>query len=228
MPSTSSVTPGTKNRYSNRIRRSPRSRWRLCTRTPTAASTRRRPRLGAGTAGACAPELIWPWVYTGGLTVRKKVIGTAIPSSSTRGKHLPTSPIARLEGVIAAVPRGMVITYGQAATLAGFPGAARLTVRALRYGTGLPWHRVVGAGGRIALAGEDGREQRLRLEIEGVSFQGGRVRLDLHGWTPRTRTGSKPRPLVRGARGSRRAGGRPGSPDPDDDPDARWDVTRRG
>ena len=58
------------------------------------------------------------------------------------------------------------------AAVAGFPGAARLTVRALYRGTGLPWHRVVAAGGRIALTGEDGQEQRLRLRMEGVTFRG--------------------------------------------------------
>jgi methylated-DNA-protein-cysteine methyltransferase related protein len=95
------------------------------------------------------------------------------------------STLDRLRRVIASVPRGKVITYGQVASAAGFPGAARLTVRALYAGEGLPWHRVVAAGGRIALEGEDGREQRLRLRIEGVKFHGGRVRMDLHGWVPR-------------------------------------------
>lgn len=104
------------------------------------------------------------------------------PSFEGRG----VSTLARLRRVIARVPRGKVTTYGQVAEAAGFPGGARLTVRALQGGTGLPWHRVVGAGGRIALRGDDGREQRLRLEIEGVKFRGGRVRMDLHGWTPRT------------------------------------------
>jgi methylated-DNA-protein-cysteine methyltransferase related protein len=97
------------------------------------------------------------------------------------------SKLARLRHVIAGVPRGKVITYGQVAAAGGFPGAARLTVWALQRGEGLPWHRVVGAGGRIALPGEEGREQRLRLEIEGVKFRGGRVRMDLHNWTPRLR-----------------------------------------
>jgi methylated-DNA-protein-cysteine methyltransferase-like protein len=97
------------------------------------------------------------------------------------------STLARLRRVIASVPRGKVITYSQVAAVAGFPGAARLTVRALYGGTGLPWHRVVAAGGRIALTGEDGQEQRLRLRMEGVTFRGGRVRMDLHGWAPRAR-----------------------------------------
>jgi methylated-DNA-protein-cysteine methyltransferase related protein len=85
---------------------------------------------------------------------------------------------------VARVPRGRVITYGEAALAAGFPRGARLTVRALQGEPGLPWHRVVAAGGRIALAGEAGREQRLRLELEGVRFRRDRVRLDLHGWGP--------------------------------------------
>jgi methylated-DNA-protein-cysteine methyltransferase related protein len=87
--------------------------------------------------------------------------------------------------VIARVPRGKVITYGQVAEAAGFPRAARMTVRALQAETGLPWHRVVGADGRIALGGEEGQEQRLRLEMEGVQFRGGKVRMDLYGWSPR-------------------------------------------
>ena len=42
-----------------------------------------------------------------------------------------SSTLARLRYVIARVPRGRVITYGQVAKVAGFPGAARLAVRAL-------------------------------------------------------------------------------------------------
>lgn len=110
------------------------------------------------------------------------------------------STLARIRRVIAAVPRGKVITYGHAAAAAGFPGAPRLTVRALQNAEGLPWHRVVGAGGRIALPGEDGREQRLRLKMEGVTFRGNRVRMDLHDWVPKARRGTEhpaSRPSVR-------------------------------
>ncbi len=95
--------------------------------------------------------------------------------------------MGRLRRVIARVPRGKVITYGQAAKAAGIPRGARLTVAALRGGEALPWHRVVAAGGRIALSGVDGEEQRLRLKIEGVTFRRGRVRLDRHAWYPGAR-----------------------------------------
>jgi len=78
------------------------------------------------------------------------------------------------------IPRGQVSSYGAIAKAAGFPGAARQVVWALRSAQGLPWHRVVAAGGRIALPGESGMEQRFRLEAEGVHFSGSRVRMSEH------------------------------------------------
>ncbi len=37
---------------------------------------------------------------------------------------------------------------------------------------GLPWQRVLGAGGAIKLQGDNAMEQRFRLEAEGVTFRG--------------------------------------------------------
>jgi methylated-DNA-protein-cysteine methyltransferase-like protein len=79
------------------------------------------------------------------------------------------------------IPRGKVATYGQVARAAGHPGAARQVAWALHAAKGgLPWHRVVGAGGRILLPGSQGLEQRLRLEQEGVRFAGARIRMAQH------------------------------------------------
>ncbi len=78
------------------------------------------------------------------------------------------------------IPRGQVATYGDVAYAAGFPGAARQVVWALHSSRGLPWQRVVGAGGRILLTGEHGMEQRFRLEKEGVTFVGLRVNMKEH------------------------------------------------
>lgn len=83
----------------------------------------------------------------------------------------------RIRSMILKIPRGQVSTYGAIARAAGYPGAARQVVWALRQSHGLPWHRVVAAGGRIALPGESGMEQRFRLEAEGVRFSGPRVRM---------------------------------------------------
>ena len=83
----------------------------------------------------------------------------------------------RIRDIILKIPRGKVSTYGAVARAAGYPGAARQVVWALRQSRGLPWQRVVAAGGRIALPGEAGFEQRLRLEAEGVLFSGSKVRM---------------------------------------------------
>src|SRR5258708_39958053 len=83
----------------------------------------------------------------------------------------------RIRAVILKIPRGKVSSYGAVARAAGFPGAARQVVLTLRQSHGLPWHRVVASGGRIALPGELGFEQRFRLETEGVGFSGRRVRM---------------------------------------------------
>src|SRR5215469_14517485 len=83
----------------------------------------------------------------------------------------------KIHSVIRTIPRGKVSSYGAVAKAAGFPGAARQVVWALRGAFDLPWHRVVAAGGRIALPGEAGFDQRMRLETEGVLFAGSRVRM---------------------------------------------------
>ena len=87
---------------------------------------------------------------------------------------------ARIHAVIRKIPRGKVATYGDVAYAAGYPGAARQVVWALHASRGLPWQRVVGAGGKILLGGEYGFEQRMRLQQEGVEFAGLRVRMEQH------------------------------------------------
>src|SRR6266851_1370468 len=94
----------------------------------------------------------------------------------------------RIRATILKIPRGKVSTYGAIARAAGYPGAARQVVWALRRSQGVPWHRVVAAGGRIALPGEAGFEQRMRLESEGVPFSSSRVRMnDCEFMFPRSR-----------------------------------------
>ncbi len=90
--------------------------------------------------------------------------------------------LLRVERVIRAIPRGKVLTYGSVARAAGFQGAARMVARILRRGFGLPWQRVVGAGGQIKLTGDSAIEQRLRLEAEGVRFRGRKVDMKQCEW----------------------------------------------
>ena len=78
--------------------------------------------------------------------------------------------------VVSRIPRGRVATYGQVARLAGLPGQARLVgyaLSAVGVHSGIPWHRVVNAQGRISLrrgGSPGGTVQRLRLQREGVRF----------------------------------------------------------
>jgi methylated-DNA-protein-cysteine methyltransferase related protein len=87
---------------------------------------------------------------------------------------------AQIAATIRKIPRGKVSTYGAVARAAGFPGAARQVVGTLHSSVGLPWHRVLGAGGEIKLRGDSAIEQRLRLEAEGVRFRGRRVDMREH------------------------------------------------
>jgi methylated-DNA-protein-cysteine methyltransferase-like protein len=82
--------------------------------------------------------------------------------------------------VVAQLPRGSVSTYGDVARAAGLPGRARQAGYALKHlpaGMHLPWHRVVGAGGRIVFppGSRPYREQTERLRAEGVPVENGRV-----------------------------------------------------
>ncbi len=88
----------------------------------------------------------------------------------------------RIEAAIRSIPKGKVSTYGAIARAAGFPGAARLVARVLNRGFGLPWQRVLGAGGEIKLRGDSAIEQRLRLEAEGVRFRGRKVDMKQCEW----------------------------------------------
>jgi methylated-DNA-protein-cysteine methyltransferase-like protein len=88
--------------------------------------------------------------------------------------------LARIWRAVAAIPRGSVATYGSIAARAGLARRARLVGHALKVAPDelrLPWHRVVAAGGLIAFPAGSRlyREQRRRLQAEGVQVLRGRV-----------------------------------------------------
>jgi methylated-DNA-protein-cysteine methyltransferase related protein len=82
--------------------------------------------------------------------------------------------------VIASIPRGQISTYGDVARMAGLPRHARQTAYALRNipeGMNLPWHRVLGAGGKIVFPRDSKqyREQARLLTSEGVLIKDGKA-----------------------------------------------------
>jgi methylated-DNA-protein-cysteine methyltransferase-like protein len=96
----------------------------------------------------------------------------------------------RIWQVVMLIPPGKVATYGDVARHAGLPGAARRVGRALRglpEDTGIPWHRVVNAQGRISLPPGSAAQhaQKEKLRAEGVRFlDSRRLDLKLHRWLP--------------------------------------------
>lgn len=73
--------------------------------------------------------------------------------------------------IMARVPRGKVITYGDVAGFAGHANASRIVGGIAHYGSSeLPWHRLVNRFGGLAAGFHGGREvQQQLLEAEGVS-----------------------------------------------------------
>ena len=76
--------------------------------------------------------------------------------------------------VLQSLDPGEVVTYGEVAAQAGFPGAARAVGTLLRTcDEDLPWWRVVGAGGQIRTPHVERQADLLRAE--GISVVGGKV-----------------------------------------------------
>jgi methylated-DNA-protein-cysteine methyltransferase-like protein len=124
------------------------------------------------------------------MSTRKKVdksirFGTpahmrTVPNSQARRRILRDGARANelrddaFRRIILSIPAGKVSTYGRVAAAAGYPLYHRAVARLLRTDPPdhLPWHRVLGAGGEIKLRHQAAKEQRARLQMEGVKFRG--------------------------------------------------------
>lgn len=90
--------------------------------------------------------------------------------------------------LVKRIPHGQVATYGQVAKALKLRGGARTAGRAMAAcpaACGIPWHRVVGAGGRLLLRESHVSLQRKLLESEGMRVAEKRI-LDFssHRWRP--------------------------------------------
>lgn len=79
--------------------------------------------------------------------------------------------------VVSRIPAGRVATYGDVARLAGRPGAARAVGTIMRTAgkPGLPYHRVVAAGGRVGGYGGAPHLKPALLAAEGLTIRSRRV-----------------------------------------------------
>jgi O-6-methylguanine DNA methyltransferase len=94
-------------------------------------------------------------------------------------RSTPPSVFAqRVLRVLQRIPAGRVATYGDVAALAGRPGAARAvgTIMRLARRPGLPYHRVVAAGGRVGGYGANPQLKADLLRAEGLVVAGRRIR----------------------------------------------------
>ena len=81
----------------------------------------------------------------------------------------------RVWAVVAGIPAGRVMGYGEVARAAGFPRHSRRIAAAMsRSPDPLPWHRVVRSNRTLAFEPGSGeyREQAQLLKLEGVRFDG--------------------------------------------------------
>jgi methylated-DNA-protein-cysteine methyltransferase-like protein len=97
----------------------------------------------------------------------------------------------RIEAIVAQIPKGRVMTYGQLAALCGNARAARIVGGIAHFGDpNLSWQRVVNKKGGLAAGYPGGRSaHKEHLETEGVAVQGGYgnyyVNVEELLWSPR-------------------------------------------
>ncbi len=102
--------------------------------------------------------------------------------------------------LVKKVPRGRVTTYGELARRLRLRGGARAVgyaMAACPSGRGIPWHRVVGAGGRLIIREPYQSKQRRLLELEGVRIEGTRIDMRAYAMGPpkkkKMAVGARPR-----------------------------------
>jgi methylated-DNA-protein-cysteine methyltransferase related protein len=102
-------------------------------------------------------------------------------------------PIYRL---VKRIPRGRVTTYGALARALRVPGGARVVGYAMAgcpSGRGIPWHRVVGAGGRLIIREPYASKQRRLLESEGIGVGLRSLDMKRFGWLPQRTPKKRPK-----------------------------------
>jgi methylated-DNA-protein-cysteine methyltransferase-like protein len=85
------------------------------------------------------------------------------------------------------IPRGKVVTYGGVAKAIKLKGGARTAGHAMAAtpkGRAIPWHRVVGAGGKLLIREPYASLQKKLLASEGAQVTETRVNMKTAAWAP--------------------------------------------
>ncbi len=102
--------------------------------------------------------------------------------------------------LVKKIPRGKVLTYGALAKATRLPGGARTSGRAMAgtpKGQGIPWHRVVGAGGKLLIREPYASLQKKLLASEGAKLTESRVDMKTCAWIPPGGRSAKQKPPAR-------------------------------
>lgn len=97
---------------------------------------------------------------------------------------------------VKSIPRGRVTTYGEIARVAKLRGGAREAGHAMAAtpkGQGIPWHRVVGYGGKLLIREPYSSLQRKLLTAEKIEVQGTSLDYEKYGWQAGNKSGSSSR-----------------------------------
>lgn len=89
--------------------------------------------------------------------------------------------------LVRKIPRGKVLTYGALAKATRLPGGARTAGHAMAAtpkGQAIPWHRVVGARGKLLIREPYASLQKKLLLTEGARIIESRVDLKTCAWLP--------------------------------------------
>ncbi len=105
---------------------------------------------------------------------------------TTREPYDPAEYVEAVLSTVERIPPGRVMSYGAIAEYLydrfDRGSARRVGTIMATYGSAVPWHRVVSGGGRLPPGHEN--EARRRLEDEGVTFRGPRIRMTDYAWWP--------------------------------------------
>lgn len=114
-----------------------------------------------------------------------EIMGVDSERSPKKRTRKPSGSWDVIYEFVRQIPRGSIITYGGVAKKIRLRGGARVVgyaMAATPNGSGIPWHRVVGAGGNLRLNEPLVSLQRKLLESEGVTFVGRRADIEKHLW----------------------------------------------
>jgi alkylated DNA nucleotide flippase Atl1 len=100
------------------------------------------------------------------------------------GVGLPTPFAESVLDLIEQIPSGRVMSYGDVAAVLGSGGARAVGTVMARFGSGVPWHRVIRSDGSPPAGHEAEALRRHRREGTPLTASGTRVDMAAARWSP--------------------------------------------